>query len=1195
MIKVSCPSCASSYEVDENRLPADGLRMRCPKCAESFQVHRDGSVAKSGGGAAPSANKPKRRKPTQVGLGPSVSPAVQPPPPPAPSGASSRSDDEGIDLPKPKGDVDLPAPMADLDFADLPAPKAGGAPLDFDPFDVGDVEDLPAPKAASTPGRASSDFDPFADMDLPAPYEGPSGGTDLPAPLSSRGSSEIDLPAPKAGGQARAVQPDFDEVDLPMALTDAELPRPMAASNIPEPISLDSDLPVAVDEQDLPVARDDFADIDGPQRTHAGGPIELDLPDGGDLDLEMDFGAPADRAPQPPPIVGGGGPGGVPVGEAPQSRDSAELELPESDDLEFSELGSEDEVVRMPHPGGARPEVSMAPDRPKRRMAMKRPPWLMKAVAAIVLLCAIAGAGFYSGTTRYGLFGIHLVEPFLPGSGDAVSVTQAIENAELEAAADTYAATKRALAMLSSARADAKLNRTLAARSLLHESYYQIRYGQDAESGKTADALRLFLQRRGDEAPRVHVALAADALRNGDAQTTQSELAAAATDDPTDTYVDLVRGEAALERRDGRGAVEAFGGALAKHESARAHWGLARGHALLGDAKAARAAAGATLEASPLHTGARVAVASALMEDGELEEAAALLRAPAGVEPVDGKTLDVARSDKSLALTLLASMEEQGGRLGAAREMYEAAIELDSSNSAAALGAARLVLLEGVYPDALARFETVLGSTLPPGAEVDSTGTPKIIVEAKLGAAEALLAMDNAEDAKKHLVDLDTEEPVNSNVEIWLGKVAAALGNTEDAVRHFRNAIKLDDTDIRAYIALAKHYTDTKRPDEAVAVLVDAQRNVEITAEVRRLLGWAQLQRGELAAAIEQFEAAIAEEPRDSASVFGLAQAYRRRRMFEEAAQSLDKVAELDAKFPTLQLERGRLAEARGDMEGAIAGYEAAIAETPDDIALMSRLGAALVLTGRLEEAEKLLREVLKVQPYSAEGEHYLGRIELERGEIEASRQRFARAARLDPENGTYRMYVGWASLESNEMTPALRDLEAAIKLDPNLGDAYWLRARIRIHAGRVRDALLDLERAIELNPNRVAVWAAMGECHYQLGQTKEAVSDFEKAVAGAPENAYWWYRLGRLQLDEGLRAKALASLTTATSLGDDFPSQHGWLADAHRLIGDVYYDQKKRKDAAEEYGRYLQLADGDAIDRADVENKLGRISRGFH
>ena len=121
-----------------------------------------------------------------------------------------------------------------------------------------------------------------------------------------------------------------------------------------------------------------------------------------------------------------------------------------------------------------------------------------------------------------------------------------------------------------------------------------------------------------------------------------------------------------------------------------------------------------------------------------------------------------------------------------------------------------------------------------------------------------------------------------------------------------------------------------------------------------------------------------------------------------------------------------------------------------------------------------------------------------------------------------------------------------------------------------------------------------MGECHYQLGQMKEAIADFEKAVAGDPERGYWWYRLGRLQLDEGQRARALASLTSATSLGDEDPSGKAWVADAHRLRGDIYYAQNKRQDAVIEYGRYLELAGRDAIDRADVEAKLRKIGEGF-
>ena len=784
------------------------------------------------------------------------------------------------------------------------------------------------------------------------------GGTDLPAPMSGASTSDIDLPAPMGAARARGIDPMAEEIDLPMALTDADLPRPRAPSAVPEPISLDSELPMPIGQEDLPVARSDFGEIelDGPERVHGGGPIELDLPDGADLDLEMDLDGPP-RPPGPPPLgqavgtLGGGPPSELGTPDR-ISRDSAELELPESDGLEFSGLPGEgaDGVHRMPNPGGASPNVVAASKRTikLKAISIKRPPWLMKAVAVLGSAGLLLGAGFYLGTTQYGLFGVHLVEPFLPAAGDAIHVAQAVEEADLMASADTYKGTRQAIARLEGARHSASLNRSLVARSLLHESYYQVRFGQEAESASAADTLRLHLQRRGDEAPRVHVALAADALRSADADTAATEIALAAHDDPTDVYVDLVAGEIALRAREGQAAVDAFDRAMKKHDSARAQWGLARAYRLLDAHDEAAAAARATQRLSANHAGATVAVASLLVAEGKIDEAAQLLQIPVGLVPVDGQTLRVARADKSAALTLVARIEEHRGRLGAAREMYEKGIELDTSNADAALGAARLVLLERAYQDAYARFQTVLGSEVRPGAEMDVTGKAKVLVAATLGAAEALLAMDKADDAKNLLADLRTPEPVNTDVELWQGKVADALGDTKGAVQHFRSAIALDPKAFGAYMALAQHYRATKRPDEAVGVLVEAQKNVEITAEVRRVMGWAELERNRVDAGIKQFLHALEMEPQDSASQFGLAVAYRRKGMLDEAGVELEKVRELDAKFPALALEKGRLAEATGDMDGAVVSYRDALEESPKDALLKSRLGAVLVITGQL-------------------------------------------------------------------------------------------------------------------------------------------------------------------------------------------------------------------------------------------------------
>ena len=138
------------------------------------------------------------------------------------------------------------------------------------------------------------------------------------------------------------------------------------------------------------------------------------------------------------------------------------MELPASDGLggagtaglDLSQFPDADMVEQMPRAEGAPEFVAAAP---KRRLGIeattiKRPPWLLRALALVGALAMLLGAGFYSGQTRYGLFGIHLIEPWLPASGDDAAIGQTIAAAEETAAADTYRATQQALAELGVAR-----------------------------------------------------------------------------------------------------------------------------------------------------------------------------------------------------------------------------------------------------------------------------------------------------------------------------------------------------------------------------------------------------------------------------------------------------------------------------------------------------------------------------------------------------------------------------------------------------------------------------------------------------------------------------------------------------------------------------------------------------------------------
>ena len=78
MIKVECPSCKASYDLDERRIPQKGMNMRCPKCGARFLVAKSGGVTPPPGGATPSI------RPTMTS-GPPPAEAAAPPPQPPPT------------------------------------------------------------------------------------------------------------------------------------------------------------------------------------------------------------------------------------------------------------------------------------------------------------------------------------------------------------------------------------------------------------------------------------------------------------------------------------------------------------------------------------------------------------------------------------------------------------------------------------------------------------------------------------------------------------------------------------------------------------------------------------------------------------------------------------------------------------------------------------------------------------------------------------------------------------------------------------------------------------------------------------------------------------------------------------------------------------------------------------------------------
>ncbi len=721
---------------------------------------------------------------------PSAKRAAPKPPPPRAAAPAPGRPPEDFDLPViaaalPRSkEADLPATKRGGDFADLPV-IAADLPTASAALPIVAAH-LPVP-AASLPSVAASLPVPAASLPVHAPslpvhapslpVHAPSlplHAPSLPAPSGGgRGFGEIELPGvsdslpnaprvdPKLAAQdAHDPFGGFGEIDLPRDPTASLPPPPMQSVPPMRPVSLP---PAAVPA--LPVDSADFGDIElgespprtrssprPPPPTHA---IATGTSEAGGMGFgEVDLGANESSG-------GGGGDIGVDAAPRPQATEAPLL---------------------ASLPAGATAPVSLRPlgtaaAEPKRSPAK----WIALGGVAVLVL---AGAALQ--LTPFGAYGYLYIGDMVHAGDYVRATTAAIAGAEATLAPDTYDATKSAVDATYAVRARTPRARPLSAYAAFLDFATGARFGADpARAPRAKQALQELLP-PSPPAQYLDAAMAAQAADAGDVDRARKELDAAASrypGDPIQVEIALLRGNLELAAGDPTAAVAAFTRALELSgkgpvgaADVRPHFGLARAYDQLGNAQGAKKEIDLTLAASPGHPGALVLRAHRKSASVDPADAARDLAAV-----IDGPAKAHASPlELSAAYAAKAWVSLEHGGASEARDAFEQAIKLDPRSVDALNGEGRLLMNEGRYTEALARFDTAM--------QVDGSSPDTIAND-----AEAKLALERLADAKQQLVAARERFPKSLSVMLLLAKVEQHLGNNDAAEAVLRSALAFAD------------------------------------------------------------------------------------------------------------------------------------------------------------------------------------------------------------------------------------------------------------------------------------------------------------------------------------------------------------------------------------------------------------------
>jgi tetratricopeptide (TPR) repeat protein len=270
-----------------------------------------------------------------------------------------------------------------------------------------------------------------------------------------------------------------------------------------------------------------------------------------------------------------------------------------------------------------------------------------------------------------------------------------------------------------------------------------------------------------------------------------------------------------------------------------------------------------------------------------------------------------------------------------------------------------------------------------------NTGRPvpplRDVVRAKL--ADLYLRANDRTRAAEQLRAIVDDSPGNAGAHYFLGAIAVAEKNWEEAKQQFQRALRYDPDFEPAYHDLATTHLTLENPVEALATLETLRRRKPASFALEYLTALTHLEQKQPAQAVPYFLAA-------------------------------EKIA---AAGPTNQLTAN----------------------------FYFQIGATLERSGDRVKAAEYFERALQLTPDHAEALNYLGYMWAEQGEnLTRARELIERAVKLEPENEAFLDSMGWVLFQLGDYAGALKFMLLAVKhmVEPDatiydhLGDVYAAR-----------------------------------------------------------------------------------------------------------------------------------------------------------
>jgi tetratricopeptide (TPR) repeat protein len=424
--------------------------------------------------------------------------------------------------------------------------------------------------------------------------------------------------------------------------------------------------------------------------------------------------------------------------------------------------------------------------------------------------------------------------------------------------------------------------------------------------------------------------------------------------------------------------------------------------------------------------------------------------------------------------------------------------------------------------------------------------------------------------------------PRNPTIEDLLGITETQLGHSDEACKHYRNAIRLaprqaaphrnlgfsllnskdyihaepelreasrlDADDKFAHDYLMLLLLATGRDADAIAEAPRAGELVDRDPDASASLIEAEIRMGHVEDATIRLQRLEQANEISSAREYSIAVLLSQHALYSQAAQCFRRIATIDASWENRYNLALALLYDRQPAEASTL-LAALHAERPAHADTLMFLGSAFEMQDKMPQALEAYRAALVADPSNPDRTLDYTRLLMDMDRYDEAIQ-VVQAGGADVSSTVLQLRLGAVEMIKGDYPAAQNAFHAALAVDPTLDAAYVGLAQTEARQGKDVDAIHIVEAAREKLPNHYPLEYYFGLLASRLGREQEAIVALENAARLEPASPDPSFELGKVYSAQQNWPQARQAFERVVALNPQFVSAHYQLSHVYAHLG---------------------------------------------